>query len=159
MFKEHAEELTETTYGEYTMNDTLTKIKELAGTLKNALAEHDNEEDKRKEIYDLAETLDKEHHVKLIVALAASHAAKYGESYLPEKAQSWLQRHEWVRTIAITLLGLAAAWGLNSCTYTSSQVGADGATENRVFAIDAATARDLIKLYSVPEVPTVNPTK
>ena len=141
------------------MTDTLKRIKELAGTLKNVLAEHDNAEDKRKEVYELAETLDKEQHGKLIVALAASHAAKYGEDYLPEKARTWLQRHEWVRTIAITLLGLAAAWGLNSCTYTSSQVAEDGTTTERYWAIDAATARDLIKLYGTPEIPTVNPTK
>lgn len=138
------------------MTDTLKRIKELAGALKNALAEHDNAEDKRKEVYELAETLDKEQHGKLIVALAASHAAKYGEDYLPEKARTWLQRHEWVRTVAIAILALIAAWGLNSCTYTSSQVAADGSTANRVFAVDAATARDLVKLYGAPMVPVVN---
>lgn len=141
------------------MTDTLKRIKELAGALKNALAEHDNAEDKRKEVYELAETLDKEQHGKLIVALAASHAAKYGEDYLPEKARTWLQRHEWVRTVAIAILALIAAWGLNSCTYTSSQVAADGSTASRVFAVDAATARDLVKLYGIPEIPTVKPTK
>lgn len=141
------------------MTDTLKRIKELAGALKNALAEHDNAEDKRKEVYELAETLDKEQHGKLIVALAASHAAKYGEDYLPEKARTWLQRHEWVRTVAIAILALIAAWGLNSCTYTSSQVAEDGTKTQRYWAIDAATARDLIKLYGVPEIPTVKPTK
>ena len=141
------------------MTDTLKRIKELAGALKNALAEHDNAEDKRKEIYDLAETLDKEQHGKLIVALTASHAAKYGEDYLPEKARTWLQRHEWVRTVAITILALIAAWGLNSCTYTSTQVADDGTQTQRYWAIDAATARDLIKLYGIPQVPTVNVTK
>ena len=159
MYKEHAEQLTETTYGEYTVNDTLTRIKELAGTLKNALAEHDNAEDKRKEVYDLAETLDKEQHGKLIVALAASHAAKYGESYLPEKAQSWLQRHEWVRTVAIVILSLIAAWGLNSCASSVKQVAADGSSTERTFIVDGATATQLIKLYGIPQVPTVNVTK
>lgn len=139
--------------------DTIDNIKELAGKLKDALAKHDNADDKRKAVYELAETLDKEQHGKIVVALAASHAAKYGESYLPEKAQSWLQRHEWVRTVAIAILALIAAWGLNSCTYTSSQVAADGSTANRVFAVDAATARDLVKLYGIPEIPTVNHTK
>ena len=159
MFKEHAEQLTETTYGEYTMTDTLKRIKELAGTLKNALAEHDNAEDKRKEIYDLAETLDKEHHGKLIVALAASHAAKYGESYLPEKAQSWLQRHEWVRTVAIAILTLIAAWGLNSCASSVKQTQPDGSSTERTFIVDGSTVQGLIRLYGIPEIPTVNPTK
>ena len=139
--------------------NTLENIKELAEKLKDALAKHDNAEDKRKAVYELAETLDKEQHGKIIVALAASHAAKYGESYLSEKARTWLQRHEWVRTIIIAILAIIAAWGLNSCTYTSSQVGADGSTANRVIAVDAATARDLVKLYGVPMVPTVNVTK
>lgn len=141
------------------MTDTLQIIQELSEKLKDALAKHDNADDKRKTVYELAETLDKEQHGKIVVALAASHAAKYGESYLPEKAQSWLQRHEWVRTVAIAILALIAAWGLNSCTYTSSQVAADGSTASRVFAVDAATARDLIKLYGVPEIPTVKTTK
>lgn len=135
--------------------DTLENIKELAGKLKDALAQHDNADDKRQAVYELAETLDKEQHGKIIVALAASHAAKYGESYLPEKARTWLQRHEWVRTVAIAILTLIAAWGLNSCTYTSAQVGADGSTAQRVFALDAATARDLVRLYGVPEMPIV----
>lgn len=141
------------------MTDTLKRIKELTGTLKNALAEHDNAEDKRKEIYELAETLNQEHHGKLIIALAASHAAKYGEDYLPEKARTWLQRHEWVRTIAITLLGLAAAWGLNSCASSVKQVQPDGSSTERTFIIDGATATQLIKLYGIPQVPTVNVTK
>ena len=141
------------------MTDTLKRIKELAGTLKNALAEHDNAEDKRKEIYDLAETLDKEHHGKLIVALAASHAAKYGEDYLPEKARTWLQRHEWFRTVAIAILALIAAWGLNSCASSVKQVQPDGSSTERTLIIDGGTATQLIKLYGIPQVPTVNVTK
>lgn len=148
---------------EETLNK-LGEVKKLAENIKLLAYSMDDEgtenafkvdETTRQAVFDLAETLSKENHGKLIVALSASHAAKYGESYLPEKAQSWLQRHEWVRTVAITLLGLAATWGLNSCTYTSSQVAADGSTANRVFAVDAATARDLVKLYGVPMVPTV----
>lgn len=42
------------------------------------------------------------------------------------------------------------------CTYTSAQVGADGSTASRVFALDAAAARDFVKLYGVPGVPVVN---
>ena len=45
------------------------------------------------------------------------------------------------------------------CTYTSSQVGADGSTAQRVFALDAATARDFVKLYGVPQIPIVTSTK
>lgn len=174
MLKEHAEELTETTYGEYTMNaieQTLNKLgelKKLTESVKNLTFSCDEKgkadiqqvnETTRKEVYELAETLNQEHHGKLIVALTASHAAKYGEQVLPEKARSWLQEHEWVRTLILILLALAAAWGLNSCTYTSSQVAEDGTQTQRYWAIDAATARDLIKLYGVPEIPTVKPTK
>lgn len=49
MFKEHAEELTETTYGEYTMNaieQTLNKlgeVKKLAETVKNLAFSMDDE--------------------------------------------------------------------------------------------------------------------
>lgn len=139
--------------------DTIDNIKELAGKLKDALAKHDNAEAKRKEVYELAETLDKEQHGKLIVALAASHAAKYGEDYLPEKARTWLQRHEWVRTVAIAILALIAAWGLNSCASSVKQVQPDGSSTERTLIIDGATATQLIKLYGVPQVPTVNPTK
>ena len=152
---------------EQTLNK-LGEVKKLAETVKN-LAFEDNgkgeidyvnvNETTRQAVYELAETLGPYEHGRLIVALAASHAAKYGEDYMPEKARTWLQRHEWVRTLILILLALAAAWGLNSCTYTSSQVAADGSTASRVFAVDAATARDLMKLYGVPEIPTVKPTK
>lgn len=148
---------------EETLNK-LGEVRKLAETVKN-LAFEDNgkgeidyenvNEATRQAVYELAETLGPYEHGRLIVALAASHAAKYGEDYLPEKARTWLQRHEWVRTVAIAILALIAAWGLNSCTYTSSQVAADGSTANRVFAVDAATARDWVKLYGFPEVPCV----
>ena len=53
--------------------------------------------------------------------------------------------------------GIAAVLAMTQtgCTYTSSQVAADGSTASRVFAVDAATARDLMKLYGVPMVPVV----
>lgn len=148
---------------EETLNK-LGEVKKLAENIKLLAYSMDDEgtenafkvdETTRQAVFDLAETLSKENHGKLIVALAASHAAKYGESYLPEKARTWLQRHEWVRTVAIAILALIAAWGLNSCTYTSAQVGADGSTASRVFALDAATARDLVRLYGVPQMPVV----
>lgn len=152
---------------EETLNK-LGEVKKLAENIKLLAYSMDDEgtenafkvdETTRQAVFDLAETLSKDNHGKLIVALSASHTAKYAESYLSEKARTWLQRHEWVRTVAIAILALIAAWGLNSCTYTSSQVGADGSTASRVIAVDAATARDLVKLYGVPMVPTVNVTK
>lgn len=139
--------------------DTIDNIKELAGKLKDALAKHDNAEDKRKAVYELAETLDREQHGKIIVALAASHAAKYGEDYLPEKARTWLQRHEWVRTVAIAILALIAAWGLNSCASSVRQTLPDGTVKERTLIIDGGTASQLIKLYGVPEVPSVRVAK
>lgn len=53
--------------------------------------------------------------------------------------------------------GIAAVLAMTQtgCTYTSSQVAADGSTASRVFAVDAATARDMMKLYGVPMVPVV----
>lgn len=68
----------------------------------------------------------------------------------------------WVKHLIAALIGAIAAvlaMTQTGCTYTSSQVAADGSTANRVFAVDAATARDLVKLYGVPEIPTVKTTK
>ena len=75
------------------------------------------------------------------------------------KKQNW---PNWVKhLIWFVTGGIAAVLTMlqTSCTYTSSQVAADGSTANRAWAIDAATARDLIKLYGVPEVPNVKTTK
>lgn len=141
--------------GEEFMNDP-DKAKQAAGWLAVA-------ETSRKEIYDLADTLDKEAHAKLIAALVSSHLAKYGESYLGEKARTWLQNHEWVRTVLLLLLAFATAWGIFGCTSAvqQTQTAADG-TENttiRVFSLSATEARDLIKLYGAPQIPSVNVTK
>lgn len=75
------------------------------------------------------------------------------------KAQGW---PNWVKhLIWFAIGGISAVLCMTQagCTYTSAQVGADGSTASRVFALDAATARDLVKLYGVPMVPTVNVTK
>lgn len=75
------------------------------------------------------------------------------------KTQGW---PAWVKHLIAALIGAIAAvlaMTQTGCTYTSSQVAADGSTANRVFAVDAATARDLVKLYGVPEIPTVKTTK
>ena len=174
MLKEHAEELTETTYGEYTMNaieQTLNKLgelKKLTESVKNLTFSCDEKgkadieqvnETTRKEVYELAETLNQEHHGKLIIALAASHAAKYGEQVLPEKVRSWLQEHEWVRTLILILLALAAAWGLNSCASSVKQIQPDGSSTERTIILDGSTVQGLIRLYGIPEIPTVNHTK
>ena len=65
---------------------------------------------------------------------------------------------DWVKIAVGAVIGAIAAvltMMQTSCTYTSSQVAADGSTASRVFAVDAATARDLMKLYGVPMVPVV----
>lgn len=113
----------------------------------------------KKDVFDLANNLPQKEHGDLCKALVLFHLAKWGKDKLPVKVRNWLDRHEWVWTVLVALMALAAAFFLNSCTYTSSQVASDGSTAQRVFAIDAATARDLIKLYGVPEVPTVRVTK
>lgn len=64
----------------------------------------------------------------------------------------------WVKIAVGAVIGPISAvlcMTQTSCTYTSSQVAADGSTANRAWAIDAATARDLMKLYGVPMVPVV----
>lgn len=61
----------------------------------------------------------------------------------------------WVKHLIAALIGAIAGvlcMTQTGCTYTSSQVGADGSTASRVFALDAATARDFVKLYGVPSV-------
>lgn len=71
------------------------------------------------------------------------------------KKQNW---PNWVKhLIWFVTGGIAAVLAMTQtgCTYTSSQVAPDGSTANRVFAVDAATARDLVKLYGFPEVPCV----
>lgn len=115
----------------------------------------------RPEIFNLCETLDRAQYRKMLGALCARYVTKYGMDDLPDKARAWLNRHGWVKVGVGLALGALGAWCLNSCTYTSSQVAADGSTANRVFAVDAATARDLVKLYGAPMVPVVevNATK
>ena len=108
--KERAEELTETTYGEYTMDKE---------TIRKA-------EDRALDV-----------------------TAKQGWP-------NWVKHLIWYIVGGISAVLCMTQTG---CTYTSSQVAADGSTANRVFAVDAATARDLVKLYGIPEIPTVKPTK
>lgn len=149
---------------EETLNK-LGEVKKLAENIKLLAYSMDDEgtenafkvdETTRQAVFDLAETLSKDNHGKLIVALSASHAAKYGESYLPEKAQSWLQRHEWVRTVAIAILSIIAAWELNSCASSVKQTStaADGTitTTERVLILNGNEARDILKLYPIPTV-------
>lgn len=58
------------------------------------------------------------------------------------------------------MAGLAALAGmLSSCTTAVKQTSPDGSVTERVFALDAATARDLVKLYGMPQIPCVNVTK
>lgn len=64
----------------------------------------------------------------------------------------------WVKHLIWYIIGGISAvqcMTQTGCTYTSAQVGADGSTAQRVFALDAATARDLVRLYGVPEMPIV----
>lgn len=92
----------------------------------------------------------------LLKELAAEHVKrKAGEQ--AEKASGWKQK-AWqaAAVIATAVAGVLGACTCTGCTYTSSQVASDGATASRVFAIDAATARDLVKIYGAPMVPVVN---
>ena len=110
----------------------------------------------KKDVFALANTLPQKEHGQLIGALAAYHATTWGKEYLPVKVKNWLDKHGGVWTAVATVLGLlAAGWLVTGCTYTSSQVAEDGTKTARYWAVDAATARDLIKLYGVPEVPSV----
>lgn len=69
---------------------------------------------------------------------------------------AWVKHLIW---FAIGGIGAVLCMTQTGCTYTSSQVAADGSTANRVFALDAATARDFVRLYGIPEIPTVKTTK
>lgn len=72
------------------------------------------------------------------------------------KKQDW---PAWVKhLIWFAIGGISAVLCMTQtgCTYTSSQVAADGSTANRVFAVDASTARDLVKLYGFQQIPVVN---
>ncbi len=109
----------------------------------------------RPEIFNLCETLDRAQYRKMLGALCARYVTKYGIDDLPDKARAWLNRHGWVKVGVGLVLGALGAWCLNSCTYSQSATGKDGTTSTRIFALDAGTARDLIKLYGIPEVPSV----
>lgn len=65
---------------------------------------------------------------------------------------NWVKHLIW---FAIGGISAVLCMTQTGCTYTSAQVGADGSTASRVFALDAATARDLVRLYGVPEIPSV----
>lgn len=65
---------------------------------------------------------------------------------------NWVKHLIW---FAIGGISAVLCMTQTGCTYTSSQVAADGSTASRVFAVDAATARDLVKLYGAPMVPVV----
>lgn len=69
---------------------------------------------------------------------------------------NWVKHLIW---FAIGGISAVLCMTQTSCTYTSSQVAEDGTKTERYWTIDAATARDLIKLYGVPEIPTVKATK
>lgn len=117
----------------------------------------------KREVFDLANTLPQKEHGKLIGALAAYHAAMWGKEYLPVKVRSWLDKHGGVWTAVATVLGLlAAGWLMTSCTTAQSttEKALDGTekTTVRVFSLSASEARALIKLYGVPQIPTVNVT-
>ena len=65
---------------------------------------------------------------------------------------NWVKHLIW---FAIGGISAVLCMTQTGCTYTSSQVAADGSTANRVFAVDAETARDLVKIYGLPMVPVV----
>lgn len=107
------------------------------------------------EIQKAALALDENEQDRLLDALSLKHVERKANA-LAEKVNGWkraaLKVLAWAAAVAATAGG---AFWLSSCTYTSSQVGADGSTAQRVFAVDAATARDLVRLYGVPQIPVV----
>ncbi|MDO4818063.1 MAG: hypothetical protein Q3986_06520 [Akkermansia sp.] len=97
---------------------------------------------------------------KLLAELTAAHAArKAGEQ--AEKTSGW-KRTAWkiaaaVSTLAGIIFGGVALTGCTSAV-KQSQTAVDGSvtTTERVFSLSATEARDLIKLYGIPQIPCVN---
>lgn len=138
--------------GEEFMNDP-DKTKQAAGWIAAVNAT-------KKDVFTLANTLPQKEHGQLIGALAAYHAATWGKEYLPVKVRNWLDKHGGVWTVIVIVLGLlAAGWLATGCASSVKQTQPDGSSTERTLIIDGATATQLIKLYGVPQVPTVNPAK
>lgn len=114
----------------------------------------------KKDVFTLANTLPQKEHGQLIGALAAYHAATWGKEYLPVKVRNWLDKHGGVWTAIVVVLGLlAAGWLMTGCASSVKQVQPDGSSTERTFIVDGSTVQGLIRLYGIPEVPTVNVTK
>lgn len=112
------------------------------------------------EIKKAALSLTEKEQEKLLAELTAAHAERKANERA-EEATGWKKTAWKVAAAAAALAGIViggmAAAGCTSAV-KQSQTAADGSvtTTERVFALDAATARDLIKLYGVPQIPVVN---
>lgn len=95
----------------------------------------------------------------LLSVLAAEHVKRQaGEK--AASATGWKQKIWQAAAVIATLVaGVLGVMASTGCTYSSSQVAEDGTTTTRYWTLEASTARDLIKLYGVPEIPSVKVSK
>ena len=115
------------------------------------------------EIKKAALSLTEKEQDKLLAELTAAHTARKANEKA-EQTSGWKKTAWKVAAAAATIAGIVIAGvSVSGCTSAvkQSQTSADGSvtTTERVFALDAATARDLIKIYGVPQIPCVNVTK
>lgn len=90
----------------------------------------------------------------------AIHGTELLEQKFPQLKKIGLAKMIGSAVAGAIMTGLAALAGmLSSCTTAVKQTSPDGSVTERVFALDAATARDLVKLYGMPQIPCVNVTK
>ena len=90
----------------------------------------------------------------------AIHGTELLEQKFPQLKRTGLGKMIGSAVAGAIMTGLAALAGmLSSCTTAVKQTSPDGSVTERVFALDAATARDLVKLYGMPQIPCVNVTK
>ena len=69
---------------------------------------------------------------------------------------AWVKHLIWFIAGGISAVLCMTQTGCASCV---KQVQPDGSSTERTFIVDGATATQLIKLYGVPEVPSVKLTK
>ena len=75
------------------------------------------------------------------------------------KKTNWKQ---WVKIAVAAVIGAIAGVLTilqTSCASSVKQTLPDGTVKERTLIIDGGTASQLIKLYGIPQVPTVNVTK
>ena len=95
----------------------------------------------------------------LMKELAAQHVKRQAEAQA-EKATGWKQK-AWkaVAVIATLVAAVLGAVTVTGCASSVKQTLPDGSVKERTFVLDGGTVTGLMKLYGVPEIPSVKATK